>query len=211
MSPQRLSTNRQTWNQRSRGGNIRDMGRGTSGAADCRRSNLKYNVPIRLMQAGNPLLYTNSIQRYAPRHYLVFSFRYLDLKLVKRAFSVRNGWWSRIRDQVVPVLLLLQAAECHLGARDVFLRVLEVLELGGGQPRYSKEAILYHHFILIDLVGLEIYAPKCPPPKQYPSACWRPCRRSRQRNRCVGRTSREEKGQSCFGRLRECGTEHTVS
>lgn len=34
-----------------------------------------------------------------------------------------------VGDQVVPVLGLLQATESHLGARDVLLRVLEVLEL----------------------------------------------------------------------------------
>lgn len=33
------------------------------------------------------------------------------------------------RDQVIPILPLLQAAKGHLGARDVLLRVLEVLEL----------------------------------------------------------------------------------
>jgi len=32
-------------------------------------------------------------------------------------------------DQVVPVLALLEATEGHLGAGDVLLRVLEVLEL----------------------------------------------------------------------------------
>lgn len=34
-----------------------------------------------------------------------------------------------IRDQVVPVLVLLQAAESHLGSGDVLLGVLEVGEL----------------------------------------------------------------------------------
>ena len=32
-------------------------------------------------------------------------------------------------DQIVPVLALLQATKCHLGAGDVLLRVLKVLEL----------------------------------------------------------------------------------
>lgn len=36
---------------------------------------------------------------------------------------------GNIRDQVVPVLLLLQATERHLGPRDVLLGVLEVLKL----------------------------------------------------------------------------------
>ena len=34
-----------------------------------------------------------------------------------------------IRDQVIPILALLQATEGHLGARDVLLWVLEVCEL----------------------------------------------------------------------------------
>jgi hypothetical protein len=38
----------------------------------------------------------------------------------------RNGY---VRDQVVPLLLLLQTTESHLGAGDVLLGVLEVLEL----------------------------------------------------------------------------------
>jgi hypothetical protein len=36
---------------------------------------------------------------------------------------------ENIRDQVVPVLLLLQSTESHLCARDILLWVLEVLEL----------------------------------------------------------------------------------
>lgn len=36
---------------------------------------------------------------------------------------------GHIRDQVVPVLLLLEAAERHLGTRDVLLGVFEVFEL----------------------------------------------------------------------------------
>jgi len=34
-----------------------------------------------------------------------------------------------LRDQIVPVLALLQSTKSHLGARNVFLRVLEVFEL----------------------------------------------------------------------------------
>lgn len=34
-----------------------------------------------------------------------------------------------IRDQIVPVLALLEATKGHLGSRDVFLGVLEVFEL----------------------------------------------------------------------------------
>ena len=32
-------------------------------------------------------------------------------------------------DEIVPVLAFLETAECHLGAWDVLLRVLEVVEL----------------------------------------------------------------------------------
>jgi hypothetical protein len=43
-----------------------------------------------------------------------------------------KGWESRqsLRDQVVPVLLLLQATESHLSTGNVLLGVLEVLEEG---------------------------------------------------------------------------------
>jgi hypothetical protein len=36
---------------------------------------------------------------------------------------------ENIRDQVVPVLILLETTECHLRAWNVLLWVLEVLEL----------------------------------------------------------------------------------
>lgn len=36
---------------------------------------------------------------------------------------------AHIRDQIVPILGLFQTTKCHLGTRDVFLRVLEVFEL----------------------------------------------------------------------------------
>lgn len=39
------------------------------------------------------------------------------------------GFFSQPGDQVVPVLALLQATESHLGAWNVFLGVLEVVEL----------------------------------------------------------------------------------
>lgn len=39
-----------------------------------------------------------------------------------------------VRDQVVPVLGLLQSTESHLGSGDVFLRVLEVLILSRVSP-----------------------------------------------------------------------------
>jgi len=34
----------------------------------------------------------------------------------------------QVRDQVIPVLVLLQSTESHLGTWDVLLRVLEILE-----------------------------------------------------------------------------------
>jgi hypothetical protein len=40
------------------------------------------------------------------------------------------GLFAEVGDQIVPVLALLQTAKSHLGARNVFLGVLEVLELG---------------------------------------------------------------------------------
>ena len=41
----------------------------------------------------------------------------------------------QVGDQIVPVLGLLQSTKRHLGARDVLLGVLEVLELSGCQPK----------------------------------------------------------------------------
>lgn len=49
-----------------------------------------------------------------------------------RAYSLNLSFVQRggyVRDEVVPVLLLLETAEGHLGARDVLLGVLEVVEL----------------------------------------------------------------------------------
>ncbi len=43
----------------------------------------------------------------------------------------RSNMCDNLRDQVVTVLLLLQTAEGHLGAGDVLLGVLEVVELQG--------------------------------------------------------------------------------
>ena len=37
--------------------------------------------------------------------------------------------WKHVRDEVVPVLVLLETAEGHLGAGDELLGVLEVVEL----------------------------------------------------------------------------------
>ena len=45
------------------------------------------------------------------------------------AYAKENYGCTSVRNQVVPVLCLFQTAECHLGAGDVFLGVLEVFEL----------------------------------------------------------------------------------
>lgn len=46
-----------------------------------------------------------------------------------------NSGGDNIRDQIVPVLLLLETAERHLGAGDVLLGVLEIVELGRAGQR----------------------------------------------------------------------------
>lgn len=45
---------------------------------------------------------------------------------------------SCIRDQVISVFCLLQSTECHLGSRDVFLRVLKIFKLKLGQSRETS-------------------------------------------------------------------------
>lgn len=44
-------------------------------------------------------------------------------------YHMASGGWQNIRDQIVAILLLLESTEGHLGAWDVLLWVLEVLEL----------------------------------------------------------------------------------
>ena len=71
-----------------------------------------------------------SLQRHFPI-YLVDSWRKLGY------VSNVSGWFVLIgdlRDQVIAVLLLLKSTEGHLGARDVLLWVLEVLEESIGVP-----------------------------------------------------------------------------
>lgn len=66
--------------------------------------------------------------------YLVSSRRKLGI------VSSVSGWQlvvGNLRDQVVAVLLLLESTEGHLGARDVLLWVLEVLEQSVGVPGNS--------------------------------------------------------------------------
>ena len=67
---------------------------------------------------------------------------------------------SNVRDQVVPVLGLLQAPKRHLRARDVFLRVLEVFELptlrqsdriGGAPPWAANQRTSVSSFHVIPL------------------------------------------------------------
>merc|ERR1719150_3286725 len=47
---------------------------------------------------------------------------------------LRGGRLLQVGDQAVPVLLLLQTSEHHLGARDVLLRVCQVDVKGVGAP-----------------------------------------------------------------------------
>lgn len=53
------------------------------------------------------------------------------------------GLVLEVGDQVVPVLRLLEPAESHLGARDVLLRVLEVLKLSRGQHVSPLASLCY--------------------------------------------------------------------
>jgi len=52
---------------------------------------------------------------------------------------------ENIRDQVVPVLVLLQSTESHLGTWDIFLWVLEIFEL--------YIAVSMVHIIFMDIGG----------------------------------------------------------
>src|ERR1700712_3411275 len=76
--------------------------------------------------------------------------------------------WKNIRDQVVPVLILLQSTECHLRARNVLLWILKVFEL------LLPSAILPLLFLRVGTVGI----PGCPPAIQCPLPCWHRCMRS---------------------------------
>ena len=40
-----------------------------------------------------------------------------------------SGELGDVRDEIVPILLLLQTTKGHLGAGDIFLGILQVLEL----------------------------------------------------------------------------------
>ncbi len=68
----------------------------------------------------------------------------------------------RVRDQIIPILRLLQPAESHLGAGDVLLRVLEVFEL---YYRYlvSQSPPPLSHCIVRPYLTDEIDIPKYPP------------------------------------------------
>lgn len=98
------------------------------------------------------------------------------------------GLFPEESDQVVPVLGLLETTESHLGARNVLLWVLKVLELGKGQY-YARLFIL-----ALPVVSL----PVCPLSIQCPLPCSRRCMRSPQLDQCGGRRDREGLGQSCY-------------
>lgn len=71
-------------------------------------------------------------------HYSISVPIYLVSSRRKLGFVSSDSGWQHLvcnlRDQVVAVLLLLESTEGHLGARDVLLWVLEVLEQGVGVP-----------------------------------------------------------------------------
>ena len=103
-----------------------------------------------------------------------------------------------IRDQVIPILALLQATEGHLGARDVLLWVLEVCEL----------------VVLMIVVGTVLWTVllEYPPSTRYPSACWHRYTRSPQPVQSFDRTGRVGLDQSCCPRiLRLSGIERISS
>ena len=107
---------------------------------------------------------------------------------------------KNIRDQIVPVLVLLETTKCHLCAGNVLLRVLEVFELF---PNVSE---------VEEFEGRLVDVPECLGSTQWPFACWRRCMRSPQRNQCDDRKGRASWGRSCFPHLhRECGIERIVS
>jgi len=57
-------------------------------------------------------------------------------------------------DQVVPVLVLLETTESHLGSRDVLLGVLEVLEQGLVIPCDTLLLVCVGVGVALDLTGL---------------------------------------------------------
>ena len=81
------------------------------------------------------------------------------------------------RDQIVPVLVLLETTECHLRAWNVLLWVLEVLKLELMLSRCSSNP----QTCLLNL-------PVCPGSTRCLSACWLLCMRILPLDQCVGRT-----------------------
>ena len=59
--------------------------------------------------------------------YLHSSFIQLSNKLALKFMCLMD--WEHIRDQIIPVLALLETTKGHLGTRNVFLGVLEVFKL----------------------------------------------------------------------------------
>jgi hypothetical protein len=83
--------------------------------------------------------------------YLVSSRRKLG------GVSIVSAWYidiGNLRDQVVAVLLLLESTEGHLGARDVLLWVLEVLEESVGVPGDSLLLVGIGVRVTLDGAGL---------------------------------------------------------
>ena len=105
--------------------------------------------------------------------------------------SVRRGSSGTIdiRDQVVPVLALLQTSESHLCARDVLFRVLKVLKLP------------CHQYAILQNDAPLVSSPVYPLSSECPSACWRLCRKSLRPGRSCGQRDRVGWVQSCCPQL----------
>lgn len=90
-----------------------------------------------------------------------------------------------IRDQVVPVLGLLEATESHLGTWDVFLWILEVFEL---RRMLTATQFPFRSWNFV---------PECPLSTQLPCACSHPYTRNPQPDQSFAQTSREGWVRSC--------------
>ena len=106
-----------------------------------------------------------------------------------------------VRDQIVPVLGLLETAESHLGSWDVFLGVFEVFELeqlSVCAPRHQKKICSS--------------IPECPPSTQSPCSCLHPCMRNPRLDQSFARTNRGGWDRSCYpGKRPSCGIVRIVS
>lgn len=74
--------------------------------------------------------------------YLVALRRCLKRGQLAVALDIRIGRVLSVRDQVIPILGLLQSTERHLGTRNVFLGVLEVFELHNPSATARRSSVL---------------------------------------------------------------------